>query len=158
MKFYTFSHAGGEELLKEKGLLREITDIFEELKRSQLHPDEPPRRAQNSSGHALIKSLFQNRGWEIEKYILQEKYWRWDVYRDKVAISIEFTGGTANIHRDLLRTLLLSYRNEIDVLVFITETDINKMVFANVKDEIKLFAPIINFPVYLIGLRNPPNW
>ena len=158
MKFYTFSHAGGEELLKEKGLLREITDILEELKRSQLHPDEALRRAQTSSGHALIESLFQNRGWEIEKYILPEKNWRWDLYRDKVAISIEFTGGTANIHRDLLRTLLLSYRNEIDVLVFITETEINTPVFGNVKDEIKLFAPIINFPVYLIGLRNPPNW
>ena len=128
------------------------------MKRSQLHPDEPPRRAQTSSGHALIESLFQNTGWEIEKQILPEKNWRWDVYRDKVAISIELVGGTENIHRDLLRTLLLSYRNEIDVLVFITMTDVSKMVFAKVEDEIKLFTPIINFPVYLIGLRNPPNW
>ena len=145
MKFYTFNHAGGEELLKEKGLLKEINDILEELKRVDAE-------------HDFIESLFQNNGWEIEKKILPEKNWRWDIYRDKVAISIEFAGGTENIHRDLLRTLLLSYRNEIDVLVFITKTDISKMVFANVKDEIKLFASIVNFPVYLIGLRNPPNW
>ena len=152
MKFYTFSHAGGEELLEEKGLLGEITDILEEMKRSQLHARATP------SGHALIKSLFQNTGWEIEKYILPEKKWRWDCYKDKVAISIEFTGGTAHIHRDLLRTLLLSHRDEIDGLVFITETDVNTPVYKNVKDEIKIFAPIINLPVYLIGLRNPPNW
>jgi len=152
MKFYTFSHAGGEEILKEKGLLREITDILKEMKRSQLHARATP------SGHALIESLFQDTGWEIEKKIIPEKNWRWDVYRDKVAISIEFTGGTANIHRDLLRALLLKQTNRIDVLVFITETHLNTPVYENVKDEIKLFAPIINFPVYLIGLRNPPNW
>ena len=158
MKFYTFSHAGGEEILKEKGLLREITEILKEMKRSQLHPDEPTKRAQTSSGHALIESLFQNTGWEIEKQILPKKNWRWDCYKDKVAISIEFTGGTAHTHRDLLRTLLLSHGDKIDVLVFITETDVNTPVYENVKDEIKLFSPIINFPVYLIGLRNPPNW
>jgi len=145
MKFDTFSHAGGEELLKDKGLLSEITDILEKLKRED-------------AKHDFIESIFQNTGWEIEKQILPEKNWRWDVYRNKVAISIEFTGGTANIHRDLLRALLLKQTNRIDVLVFITETHLNKPVYENVKDEIKLFAPIINFPVYLIGLRNPPNW
>lgn len=145
MKFYTFSHAGGEDLLKEKGLLREITDVLEELKREDAE-------------HIFIESLFQNTGWEIEKQILPEKNWRWDVYRDKVAISIEFTGGTENIHRDLLRALLLKQTNRIDVLVFITETHLNKPVYENVKDEIKLFTPIINFPIYLIGLRNPPHW
>ena len=63
MKLYTFNHAGGEELLKEKGLLKEITDILEELKREDAE-------------HDFIDSLFQNKGWEIEKQIL-------DLRRDK---------------------------------------------------------------------------
>ena len=152
MKFHTFSHGGGEELLEEKGLLGEITDILEKMKRSQLHS-----RA-TQSGHVLIKSLFQNRGWEIEKQILPKKNWRWDCYKDRVAISIEFTGGTAHMHRDLLRTLLLSHRDKIDVLVFITETHVARPKYENVKYEINIFAPIISFPVYLIGLRNPSKW
>lgn len=141
MKLDTFSHAGGEGLLKEKGLLREITDVLEEMNREDAE-------------HDFIESLFQNTGWEIEKQILPEKNWRWDVYREKVAISIEFTGGTENIHRDLLRALLLKHTNRIDVLVFITTTHLNNVLFDNVKDQIKLFAPILNFPIYLIGLKN----
>ena len=141
MEFYTFSHDRGEEILKTKGLLREINDVFEMMKLEDVK-------------HELIQSFFQNKGWEKEKYVLNEKNWRWDLYRDKVAMSIEFTGGIENINRDLLRALLLKHINRIDVLVFITTTHINNPVYENVKDQIKFFAPILNLPICLLGLKN----
>lgn len=34
--------------------------------------------------------MFHDKGWEIEKKILPETTWRWDAYKDKIVVSIEF--------------------------------------------------------------------
>lgn len=143
-KIHTFSHRRGEEILQKKGLLREITEVSEKLK------GEDARWTKKT--HNKIRGLFKEKNWEEERYVFREMTWKWDAYKDKVAVSIEF-GGIEAIHRDFLRGLLLKHTNKIDALVLITQTEIAKAHFENVKGQIELFAPILDFPIYLIGFE-----
>jgi len=129
----------GKEILEKKGLLREINEILGKLKwKDATHPN--------------IQSVFAAKEWEVERRIFEETTWKWDVYKNKVAVSIEFSLIDA-VQRDLLRALLLKHTDDIDCLVFITYTAISEPHCENVKTQIELFAPIITFPIYLIGLE-----
>jgi len=138
VKIKRFSYENGKEILEKKGLLREIDEILRELE------------FENAT-HNSIQSLFKAKGWETEMQIFKEKQWKWDAFKDKVALSIEFSLIDA-IQRDLLRALLLEHLGKIDCLVFITLTAVVEPYFENVKSQIHLFAAILTFPIYLIGL------
>lgn len=139
VKIQSFSYIDGKKVLEKKGLLSDFDEIFESVDFEDTE-------------HSNIQSLFEDRGWEMEKTIFKDKQWKWDLYKDKVAVSIEFSLIDA-IQRDMLRAILLRHQNEIDCLVLITRTAVVATHFENIKSQIELFAPILNFPIYLIGME-----
>ena len=138
MNFKTFSYHDAENVLKNKKLLKEIEEINVSLK---------PEEAQHNS----IQRQFQQRGWQLEKYIFNEVTWTWDAYKDKVAVSIEFSLIDA-IQRDLLRAILSNMQGELDVLVFELDLGISQPHFENVKQQLEIFSSILKFPIYLMGI------
>ena len=143
MLFKTFSYNDAENVLRSKNILKEIEEINISIK---------PEQAQHNS----IQKQFQQRGWRLEKYIFNEVTWTWDSYKDKVAVSIEFSLINA-IQRDLLRAILANKKGELDVLVFELDLSISGPQFENVKRQLEIFSSILKFPIYLIGIDRRQN-
>lgn len=133
--FEFFSFRGADKVLVGKGLLEEVKSILQ----SVLELD-----------HAEIQECFRSKGWASEWKIARETTWRWDAYKDKVAVSIEFSLIDA-VHRDFLRAILAQKRNDLDVLVYVTSA-LEEPRFRNVKRDIGIFSEILTFPILLIGL------
>jgi len=95
-----FDHNGAISVLEKKGLLSELWGILLEI---------------TEIDHYRIQQLFYSRGWEIEKRILPETTWRWDAYKDKVIVSIEFSLIDA-VHRDFFRLLMWHHDDKLDAV------------------------------------------
>lgn len=80
-----------------------------------------------------------------------ETMWSWDAQKDKIAVSIEFSLIDA-VHRDFLRAILAYKRGSLDALVYITQMTKDPK-FENVKIDIEIFKPILEVPIFLIGLN-----
>lgn len=131
--FYVFRDA--ERALKEKSLFEEVREVLIRIRRVD---------------HREIQAEFYNKGWRKEKQFFHETSWAWDAYKDKVAVSVEFSLIDA-VHRDFLRALLSQKRGELDTLIYITST-FKEPKFQNVKRDIEIFKPILTVPILLIGL------
>jgi len=130
-----FIYRNADKILKQKGLLDEIKEIFRNVKRIN---------------HREIQAEFHNKGWTMEKRIFSETTWAWDVYKDKVAVSVELSLIDA-VHRDFLRAILAQKRGSLDVLVYVTST-FKEPKFHNVKRDIEIFKEILTVPTLLVGL------
>ena len=133
LKIFTYRDA--DKILENNGLLQEVKSIL--LSASKVDHDE-------------IQEWFRIWGWTLERYILKEVAWRWDAYKDKVAVSIELSLIDA-VHRDFLRAILAQKRGKLDVLVYVTST-FKEPKFRNVKRDIDIFKEILPVPILLIGL------
>jgi len=131
--FFVFRNA--DKILREKGLLDEIKGILESIQKLD---------------HIEIQNEFLKKGWEVEKYIFPEVAWKWDAYKNKVAVSIEFSLIDA-VHRDFLRAILAQKRGELDVLVYVTSTS-KEPKFRNVRRDVEIFKEILHVPILLVGL------
>jgi hypothetical protein len=94
--------------------------------------------------------MFRLWNWSLERYIIEETTWRWDAYKDKVAVSIELSLIDA-VYRDFLRAILAQNRGTLDVLVYVTST-IREPKFLNVKRDVEIFQHIVTVPILLVGL------
>lgn len=130
-----FSYKDADKVLKSKELLQEIKSILLSVSKVD---------------HAEIQDMFRLWGWSLERYMMKETTWRWDAYKDKIAVSVELSLIDA-VHRDLLRAILARKHNELDVLVYVTST-FKEPRFKNVKRDIEIFKEMIDFPILLIGL------
>ena len=130
-----FVYKDADKILEAKGLLQEVKSIL--LSPSKVDHDE-------------IQEMFRLWGWSLERYILQKVTWRWDAYKDKVAVSIELSLIDA-VHRDFLRAILAHKRGDLDVLVYVTST-FKEPRFQNVKRDIEIFKEILTIPILLIGI------
>jgi len=133
VQFYVFRDS--KKFLQKKQLFEEVKDILEGIERVD---------------HREIQAEFYNRGWTMEKPIFTETSWAWDVYKDKVAVSVELSLIDA-VHRDFLRAVLAQKRGDLDVLVYVTST-FKEPKFHNVKRDIDIFKEILTFPILLVGL------
>lgn len=133
VELYIYRNA--DKVLKQKGLLDEINEIFRNIKRIN---------------HREIQAEFYNKGWTMEKRIFSETTWSWDVYKDRVAVSVELSLIDA-VHRDFLRAILAQKRGNLDVLVYATST-FKEPKFHNVKRDIEIFKEILTVPTLLVGL------
>ncbi|MBE0513173.1 hypothetical protein IBX38_09000 [Candidatus Bathyarchaeota archaeon] len=68
-----FVYKDAEKILESKRLLQEIKSILLSVSKVD---------------HIEIQEHFRLWGWALERYILKEVTWRWDAYKDKVAVSI----------------------------------------------------------------------
>jgi len=130
-----FVYKDADKILEAKGLLQEVKSVL--LSPSKVDHDE-------------IQEMFRLWGWSLERYILQKVTWRWDAYKDKVAVSIELSLIDA-VHRDFLRAILAHKRGDLDVLVYVTST-FKEPRFQNVKRDIEIFKEILTIPILLIGI------
>jgi hypothetical protein len=130
-----FDFKGAIKILESKGLWKEVLEIIYSI----LTVD-----------HSVIQNLFSQRGWTKEKYILKETTWRWDNYKDKVAVSIELSLIDA-VHRDFLRAQLCHKKGELDAMIYITST-FKEPKFKNVERDLKIFKPVLTVPILLVGL------
>lgn len=135
VKYRLYVYKNADDALKEKGLLEEVKNVLEEIKRAS---------------HREIQAELQHKGWTVEHKIFQETTWAWDAYKGKVAVSIEFSLIDA-VHRDLLRAILGHKKGDLDALVYVTST-FKEPRFQNVKRDIEIFKEILNFPILLVGL------
>jgi len=130
-----FVYKDADKILEVKGLLQEVKSVL-------LSPSKVD--------HNEIQEMFRLWGWSIERYILQKVTWRWDAYKDKVAVSIELSLIDA-VHRDFLRAILAHKHGDLDVLVYVTST-LKEPRFQNVKRDIEIFKEILTIPILLIGI------
>jgi len=130
-----FAYRDADKALRSKGLLRELKEILQNVKRVD---------------HKEIQSEFSRRGWKIEKRIFNEAAWAWDAYKDKVAVSVELSLIDA-VHRDFLRAILARKQGDLDVLVYVVST-FKEPKFQNVKRDIGIFEEILDMPILLVGL------
>lgn len=130
-----FVYKDADKILEAKGLLQEVKSVL--LSPSRVDHDE-------------LQEMFRLWGWSLERYILQKVTWRWDAYKDKVAVSIELSLIDA-VHRDFLRAILAHKRGDLDVLVYVTST-FKEPRFQNVKRDIEIFKEILTIPILLIGI------
>ena len=138
MKHVIWSYKNAEKILDQNQLKNEIIDIIELI--------EPAEAT-----HKHIQNKFQESGWILEKYIFEEVRWAWDAFKDNIAISIEFSLIDA-IQRDLLRAILAKKQGKLGVLVFILDLVISEPQFENVQKQVKIFSPILDYPILLIGI------
>ena len=130
-----FVYKDADKILEAKGLLQEVKAVL--LSSSKVDHNE-------------IQDMFRLGGWGIERYILQKVTWRWDAYKDKVAVSIELSLIDA-VHRDFLRAILAHKHGDLDVLVYVTST-LKEPRFQNVKRDIEIFKEILTIPILLMGI------
>lgn len=130
-----FAYRDADKVLESKGLLQEVKSILLSVSKVD---------------HNEIQELFRLKDWALESYILKETTWRWNAYKDKVAVSVELSLIDA-VHRDFLRAILAQKRGKIDALIYVTST-LKEPKFRNVKRDIKIFDEILTVPILLVGL------
>jgi hypothetical protein len=133
LEFFVYKDA--DKILESKGLLQEVKSILLSVSKVD---------------HTEIQELFSLWDWGLERYIIEETTWRWDAYKDKVAVSVELSL-IDSVHRDFLRAKLAQKRENLDVLVYVVST-FKEPKFHNVKRDIEIFKEILTFPILLVGL------
>ena len=135
VEFELFVYKDADKVLESKGLLQEVKTILGSISKVD---------------HNEIQELFSLWNWSLERYITKETTWRWDAYKDKVAVSIELSLIDA-VHRDFLRAILAQKRGTLEVLVYVTST-FKEPKFHNVKRDIEIFEEVLTVPILLVGL------
>jgi len=138
MNFSIWFYLNANRVLENKALFEEIKNIL-----NSIEPDK--------ATHNYIRDRFKDKGWKTEKYIFENTRWAWDAYKDKVAISIEFSL-IDSIQRDLLRGILAYNKGSLEVLIFLLDLVISEPHFENVKKQIEIFSSILKYPILLVGI------
>ena len=133
-ELFTFKDA--DKILYSKGLLQEVKSIMSQILFVK---------------HTAIQEEFRKSGWSLENYIFKETLWRWDAYKDKIAVSVELSLIDA-VHRDFLRAMLAHKKGLVDALLYVTSMS-KEPKFQNVKRDIEIFKEILAVPILLIGLE-----
>ena len=135
VEFELFVHRDADKILEEKDLLQEVKAILRNIK---------------NVDHREIQTEFRKKGWKLEQRIFPGVLWAWDVYKDKIAVSVELSLIDA-VHRDFLRAILARKHGNLDVLVYVTST-FKEPKFHNVKRDLQIFEEILTVPILLLGL------
>lgn len=111
---------------KKADIVLENKDLLQETKNIVLRIP--------SVDHASIQETFGKAGWNLEQQIFKDVLWRWDAYKNKVAVSIELSLIDA-VHRDFLRAILAHKQGSFDALIYITSVA-KEPRFQNVRRDI----------------------
>lgn len=137
VEYYDYKDASG--ILKRKNLYTELNEILKNL---------------SEIDHCKIQKAFLDKGWRKEEKIVLWADWRWDAYKDKVIVSIEFSLLDA-VHRDFFRLLMWHQADKVDAIIYITTT-FKEPKFPNVKRDIEYISrsnpSLLPVPILLVGL------
>lgn len=160
MEFNKYSYRQAEIILNSKFILKEeITKALDSL--SIRHGEREIRRG-SIDPHKIIQDAFIKKGWSDEFLIsaMTKKKQYFDLYKDRVAIEIEFSR-SENLYRDYLRFILAHNEDKIDVGVIITldRKVKTKYKYSAVRpdiqyaiDDLTWLRPILGVPIWVIGI------
>lgn len=140
MNISIFNHRQAEEILNSK------KETLDEVKETSIRLPQ--------WDHDRIKEDLEKKGWKTEELISDrplKKKWRFDAYKNKVAIEIE--GSTC--YRSFLKFILGYNEGKIDVGVLITKNGKQSTrghPRSVTERELEDLRTIIPVPIYLIGL------
>ena len=157
VQFDTFNYRQAEEILNAHlAIRREITAALEEVQETKVAIGK-------DSLTPRIVAAFAKRGWEKEKLVAENQphEQRFDLFKDRVAVEIEFSRYEF-LSRDYLRFLSAYNADKIDVGVLITHSESGlarvkgKAVapsIVRVKADLAWLRGTITVPIWVIALK-----
>lgn len=159
-----FRHA--ESILNTKyRIKKEIVRVLDSLEL-----DVPRNGSRNGSRtdscgpHRQIQRAFQNQGWEAEVLVSPRTEHRqyFDLYKDRVAIEIEFSS-RVRLYRDYLRFQLAEVDNRIDVgVILMLDDDVRFLHPCGLREDLPRLEDAVDdllalhdcvaVPIWLLGL------
>lgn len=167
MRYRDWSYRFAEEILNSR--LAQKQEVKEIIDTIDLDPNEMTRPNLNQA----FKDSFTEKGWKTEQPVFapeDEPAAKIDFMKNRVGVEVAFSHPSF-MGIDLLKfqTLPYSYRNEIDVGIYIVTTRQFQKLMKNKYgptwrgsmrfDKVKKYLPhlryIIQVPIWLIGLESP---
>ena len=138
---------------------KEIEDI---LSRLEVEHGERKRKKTPELPHDIIQKAFVEKGWSKETLISKDVAHKqfFDLYKEKVAIEIEFSRNEF-LYRDYFRFLLAYNTGLIDVGVIITldkkakeqyEYDTVRPDLDYAADDFQWLKPVLAVPIWVLGV------
>ena len=162
MRFRTREFRHAESILNTKyRLKKEMMRVLEGL---DLALPRNGTRAEAFGPHRQVQRAFLERGWEAEVLVSPrtERHQYFDLYKDRVAIEIEFSS-RERLYRDYLRFQLAEADDRIDVGVILMLDDdvrfthpcglrIGLPRVEDAVDDLKALHDCVAVPIWLVGL------
>ncbi len=155
MRLRTFSHRHAESILGAN--LRLKREIERTLVNLQLDPRPP--FADRNRPHQLIQLAFQRLDWRTEWLVSRHTSRRhfFDLYKDRVAIEIEFSHRDL-LYRDYIRFLLAESEDTLDVGILLIpdghagESRNGFPELEDIADDLNLLRNTILVPIWVIAI------
>lgn len=137
----SFEYKDAKRILQEKNHLNEIQKSILNIELA----------SKTSNGHKRIQKNLKDFRWETEARIFPVKSYPIDAFKDGTGIEIERSLIDA-VHRTLFRSIWAHRNGTLNVLVFILPLN-KEPKFHLVKRDIQAFKDILEYPIYLIGIK-----
>lgn len=144
----TYSHRVTETIYTTKNShLQEIHEILNSVALADRRADVVNRE---------IKEAFKSRNWSTEERVLEDAAYRYDAYKDGVAVEVELSLH-AYTYRDYMKFLIGQRVKKTDVGVLVIrhesiQMDVAQATFARATSDLRIFSPILTVPILVIGL------
>jgi len=137
LKRKIFDYGGAQAILTTKGLLEQLERVLDKA---------------ISVDHEEVLRLLSESGWQREKLVASGVTQRWDAYKERIAVTVEFSLIDA-IQRDFLRALWWKHLAKMDALVCIVPMA-KEPTFSSVVNNIQVFSAILTFPILVVGVES----
>jgi hypothetical protein len=160
LNYSTYSYRHAEIILNSKYAIK--NEVETTLRNLEVEHGEKKTSKSKVLPHDLIQQAFVENGWNAEQLVTEDTIRKhfFDLYKEKVAIEIEFARNEF-LYRDYFRFLLAYNKGIIDVGVIITLDPKAKEVYKYqsvrpdieyAKDDFQWLMPVLGVPIWVIGI------
>lgn len=160
VNYSTHSYRHAEIILNSKYAVKK--EIETTLRNLEVEHGEKKTSKSKVLPHDLIQQSFVENGWNGEQLVTEDTIRKhfFDLYKEKVAIEIEFARNEF-LYRDYFRFLLAYNKGIIDVGVIITLDPKAKELYKYqsvrpdieyAKDDFQWLMPVLGVPIWVIGI------
>lgn len=152
-RYRIFDYLNAEEILDKKGLIYNVMENINQINKIGNY-------ANYYKTLKRIGKLFETDGWEINKEIFKDYWIKWFAFKDRTLVIIDIITDYAILEPALLWLIAWKNSGKIDVGIYAVPDPDKKRegqyvaTFEYVKPIINELKPILNVPIYLIGLKN----
>lgn len=148
MNYHKVNHRQAEEILSSKKHKRKFKEIESIIRNLTVRSKEKV--------HDKIKTAFKNKNWHTEEEVSEgtQKKWRYDAFKDRVAVEIDTN---TPCYRSFLKFILGYNQGKIDVGVIIVH-DVESRAhhkyrrFVTTRKELKDLFSIVPVPIFVMGI------
>lgn len=162
MRLRTYDYRHAESILNANyRLKKQIERILENLELDRATPYAP---VESARPHQQIQRAFQRHGWQAEALVSTRtrKRHHFDLYKDRVAIEIEFSNREL-LYRDYIRFVLAESEGRIDVGVILVLDEDARFVHPaggrngiprldDVASDLAGLRAVIGVPIWVVAL------